>query len=54
MDEDISVASIAKVKESALDNEYDISQENSQQISEENSESDIADIKDNSSESDNN
>ena len=54
MDEDISVASIAKVKESALDNESDISQENSQQISEENSESDIADIKDNSSESDNN
>ena len=54
MDEDISVASIAKVKESALDNESDISQENSQQISEENSESDIVDIKDNSSESDNN
>ena len=52
MDEDISVASIAKVKESALDNEFDISQENSQQISEENSESDIVDIKDDSSESD--
>ena len=52
MDEDISVASIAKVKESALDNESDISQENSQQISEENSESDIVDIKDDSSESD--
>ena len=52
MDEDISVASIAKVKESALDNESDISQENSQQILEENSESDIVDIKDDSSESD--